>query len=62
MIFSFKNTRHWPHAWMSQKGDTWALIRQGDLTYCHCSLEIISDNECSRTENSSFGPNITENI
>lgn len=35
---------------------------QTDLTYCHCSLEMISDNECSRTENSSFGPNITENI
>jgi len=47
---------------MSQKGDTWALIRWRDLTYCHCSLEMISDNECSRTENSSFGPNITENI
>lgn len=47
---------------MSQKEDTWALNKQRDLTYCHCSLEFISDNEYSRTEFFSFGPNITENI
>lgn len=60
--FPFRNTHHWPHAWMSRKEDIWALNRQGDLIYCHCSLEFISDNECSRTEFFSFGPNITENI